>query len=270
MIPSLVLANESFEAEDTIKDDGEFKWELMLGISAIYAPEILKGVENNELEDYLDIPLWIDMSYKGFFIRSNKRRATTYSGELGYELISKEDWGLDIITKTYLPEINAEEIIERNDKPIPVFEGLATRDFGGGLALRYNKYEEDSRLTIEFAYLNSLNISNNWLVDSFYSYLIPYRNWDIYLGGGLTIYSNHVANYYYGISAEEVSPVREQYSAGMAFRAQFEIFAQYPISESWSFNTGVTQNYYSNSITKSPIIEDANITQLLIGFRYVY
>ena len=265
-----ILANDEVDNETQPEDDGAFRWELMLGISAVYDPEILKGVDNTEFEDYLEIPLWIDMSYKGFFIRSNKRRATTYSGEVGYELVANNDWGLDLISKTYLPEINPDEIFADQGKVIPILQGLKNREFAGGFALRYNQYQDNSIFTLEFAYLKSLEISNNWLIEGFYSYLIPYRNWDIYLGTGLTYYSSDVVNYYVGVSADEVTQFRSKYSPSSGFRAQFEFFAQHPISENWSFNVGITQNYYSKSIAHSPIIYHANITQLLVGLRYVY
>jgi outer membrane scaffolding protein for murein synthesis (MipA/OmpV family) len=100
--------------------------------------------------------------------------------------------------------------------------------------------------------------------------LLPYRNWDIYLGAGLTYYEQSLVDYYIGINADEVTINRPLHSADSGFRAQLEVYAQYPLSQSWSFNAGLTQSFYPNKIKRSPLVDKNKLTQLMVGVLYVF
>ena len=106
--------------------------------------------------------------------------------------------------------------------------------------------------------------------DSFYSYLLPYKNWDIYLGTGLTYFSQDIINYYIGVSPDEVLATRPEFEAKSGFRAQAEIYAQYPVSESWSFHTGITHSYFSSNVKDSPLVDTNQVTQVTLGVMYVF
>jgi outer membrane scaffolding protein for murein synthesis (MipA/OmpV family) len=266
---ALVLADD--DTQTTAPDNsGDFRWELMFGLGAVVEHSLLEGVHNNEFEDYLDIAILLDMSYKGFYIRSNRRRASELFGEIGYELVAKEDWGLDIIRKVYIPGFDPESITRNQDSPVPMQQGLTERMYGGGTALRYSHYQDDAIFTIEAAYLDSIKGSNTWLIDSFYSHLLPYRNWDFYLGAGLSFYSAQINQYFIGVAPGEVSTTRAAYQPGAGFRAQLEVLAQYPLSQGLSFNTGITQSFYSDNISDSPLFARQHVTQFMVGLRYVY
>ena len=119
--------------------DKTFSWQFMGGISGVYDQSPIKGDKQSEFEDYLDISLLFDLYYKGFFMQSNHRRssAATLGGEIGYELIVKDSWELDIITKVYVPGYEPSDIIDNNDSDIPTLSGLEDRGYGQGIGLRY-------------------------------------------------------------------------------------------------------------------------------------
>ena len=112
--------------------------------------------------------------------------------------------------------------------------------------------------------------ADGWLIDSFYSHLIQYKNWDIYLGGGATLYSSGVVDYYLGVNLNEANQFRPQHQGDVVVRLQSEIFVQYPIAQSWSFGAGITQNYYSKNAVDSPLADKQHLTQVLIGVMYVF
>lgn len=256
------------ENQQESENNGEFNWELMFEFGAAYDPSIYKDVEYSGT-DYLNLSIYIDLYYKGFFLRSIPNRSTSDLGEIGYELIAKEDWGLDLIFKFYIEGYEYKELLKDQDLPIPALEGLEDKDDGDGYALRYSKYQENTVLTVELARLNIDREKEYWLFESYYSHLIPYKNWDIYLGAGLTFYSHNISDYYLSINSNEISPLRNEYQAGSGFEATVEISAQYPISKNWSFNAGMSQSYFSGGIADSPIFERQNLTQFRIGIRYV-
>jgi outer membrane protein len=254
-----------------------FEWQFMVDLSLVSTPAILVDVEQTEAWDYFRLGLLLDMSYKGFFLQSNSRRSLTVidGGELGYQITVQKNWQLDVILKTYIEGFDPTEIINDQKQDIPQLAGLDERDVTGGIALRYSHFFDNTIFYIDFARAiagkdEQGDYSSGMIIDSFYSYLVPYRNWDIYLGAGFTYYDKVLMDYYIGIDADEVTINRPLYSASSSFRAQLEIYAQYPLSQSWSFNTGLTQTFYSNNIKRSPLVDKNKLTQLMVGVLYVF
>jgi hypothetical protein len=264
---SVYAADPQHKNEATVFDK-TFSWQAMGGISGVYEQSLLKGDTQSGLGDYLNISLMFDVYYKGFFIQSNHRRsdAVTLGGEIGYELIVEDNWELDILHKTYVPGYNPKDIIKNGHHDIPTLEGLEERDFGEGLGFRYSHFYEDSILSVDLAALST----NGWVADIFYSQLVPYRNWDIYLGAGFTHYSERVTDYFVGVNKNEVSEKRSFYKPGSSYKAQLEIFARHPISKKWSFSAGITQSYYSTAIKNSPIVGKQLLTEVMLGVLYVF
>jgi outer membrane scaffolding protein for murein synthesis (MipA/OmpV family) len=252
-----------------------FEWQFMLDLAFVDTQIILSDVEQTDAWDYFQLGLLLDISYKGFFLQTNSRRASTAlgSGEFGYQLTVQPDWQLDLIVKAYILGYTPEEILKEQN--IPQLEGLNERNPTGGIALRYSHFFDDSIFYVDIATARAVSNDQDGdvtglILDSFYSYLLPYRNWDIYLGAGLTYYDKAFIDYYIGIDADEVTSSRYLYEAEGGFRAQLEVYAQYPLSESWSFNAGVTQSFYTNNIKRSPLVDKNMFTELMIGVLYVF
>ena len=88
-----------------VSEEVEFIWQITLGLSAGVHKSILAGdTEGDRLSNTLDIPLLIDVYYKGFFIQSSQRRIEGIFGnaEFGYQVSATENWSLDILSKTYI------------------------------------------------------------------------------------------------------------------------------------------------------------------------
>lgn len=258
------------------EEESDFSWQAMIGLSAAYEPSLLKGVNQQDAVDFLNLALLLDVYYKGFFIQSNHRRAdglldgTSHGAEFGYRIEANDDQELDIIFKNYLGGFEPDELIDNKNKNIPTLEGLEDRLPGHGIAFRYSRFIEDQMYSLDLARLSMEGEESGWLIEGFYSYFIPYRNWDIYYGGVLTYYSSSIMDYFYGVDTDEVTSARELYQADAGFRAQLEVVVQYPISKNWSFNGAVTQSFYSDSFTDSPLVDKNNTTQIVLGVLYVF
>ena len=278
---SLCYGQETSENQENdantpvIKDD--FEWQIILDLSLIYDSSIITGIEQDGLAEYLLPGLLVDISYKGFYLQSNQRRSHVLLGgtELGYQLFIEDTWQLDLILKAYMQGYDSEDLIEYGGGDEELLAGLKDREVTIGAAIRYSQYFEDALFRIDFAY-GSSGIDENenhvggLIIDSFYSYLLPYKNWDIYLGAGLTYFSQDIVNYYIGVSADDVLATRPEYDAKAGFRAQTEIYAQYPVSESWSFHTGITHSYFSSNVKESPLVDTNQTTQVTLGVMYVF
>ncbi|GAA6172203.1 hypothetical protein NBRC116592_18730 [Colwellia sp. KU-HH00111] len=258
-----------------VKDD--FQWQFMVDLSLVDSQIILTNVEQTEPWDYFQLGLLLDISYKGFFLQTNSRRSSTVfgGGEFGYQITVQDDWQLDLIIKGYIQGYNPADIIKDQQEDIPQLSGLVVRNPTGGIALRYSHFFDNAVFYVDLAAARALGNDNRdgargIIVDSFYSYLLPYRNWDFYLGAGLTYYEQALVDYYIGVDASEVTNSRSLYEASGGFRGQLEIYAQYPLSQSWFFNASVTQNFYNNKVKQSPLVDKNRLTQLMVGVLYVF
>ena len=258
-----------------VKD--EFEWQFILDLSLVYDPKIIAGIEQEDPWHYFMPGVLVDLSYKGFFLQSNQRRSNMLLGglELGYQLLVKENWQLDLIGKAYMQGYDSESLIEYGGGDEDLISGLREREATAGIALRYSYYFQDALFTLDLASAHVGDDENGdhvqgFIVDSFYSYLLPYRNWDIYLGAGLTYYSQDLVDYYIGVGATETTENRPEFIADDGFRGQLEVYAQHPISANWSFNTGITHSIFSSSVKDSPIVDTNHITQVMVGVLYVF
>jgi hypothetical protein len=258
-----------------VKD--KFEWQFMTALSLVSAPTIYTDVKQREVWNYVELGLLFDISYNGFFLQTNTRRSSAIidGGELGYQITVQDNWQLDVIIKDYIESFDPVETIEDQKKDIPQLKGLDERDSTTGIALRYSHFFDQAIFYLDIAYAyagknEKGNYITGFIIDSFYSYLIPYQNWDIYLGAGLTYYNKEFIDYYIGVNPDEVTSDRLLYNADSNFRAQLEIYAQYPLSQSWSFNTGLTQTFYSNKIKQSPLVDRNKLTQFMVGVLYVF
>lgn len=252
----------------------EFSWQISLGFGLGVHQTVFAGdYEAGSCARCIRIPLLVDAYYKGFFLQSSKKRSEGVFGqdEFGYQISTQKNWSLDILSKTYLDELDSEEIIEENELENSLLEGLSKRREGQGLAIRYSRFFDEDILYVDIASLYTTDAANDYVVDLYYSHFIPYYNWDIYIGGGLTYFSESTTNYYFGIDESEVTEQREHYQVSKgAFSAQLEAIALYPMTENWTFNIGVHQTYYSNEIADSPITERKNTLIASFGVLYAF
>jgi len=269
---TLSYANEKkLENESTVFNE-TFSWQIQMGLSGYYYDIILKDVEQVDTIDFINASLLIDFYYKGFFIQSNHRRTDTHTlgAEVGYQLIVNDEWELDIISKSYIGGFDPEFIQDDSSRDIPIIEGLDSRSIGSGVGLRYNRYFENSQLSIDVASLGLSSSVNGWLVEAFYTQLIPYRNWDIYLNSSITFYAKETMDYYFGIDPHEVTEIRPLYTAKSDIKVQLEAFFQHPITEKWTFNAGFSYSRYLGDITDSPIVDQPDASQIMLGVLYVF
>lgn len=272
LVSFISVAVDSELDKQTTVFNQTFSWQAMAGFSIDYTQSPLKSVKQEDIFDHLSLSVMIDLYYKGFFIQTDHRRSGSIKlgAEIGYQLYVDEYWELDILSKSYISSYSPDELIENKNEDIPTLVGLAERKMGDAITLRYSYFKDDAVLSLDLASLSPFSETDGWLVDFYYNDLIIYRNWDIYVGGGLTYYSGQVVDYYYGVKEEEVTAFRSFYKPDDGFKGTFEIYARHPISQNWSFNLGITQTYYSNVIKRSPLVAKQHISQFLLGVFYVF
>lgn len=260
------------EANENQESD-EFQWQIALEVGFAAGASPLVGAKESSLDDHLNINLLVDLSYKRFFIQTNKNG---YSGidpklEMGLHLLEKGNWQLDLIHTNYVVGFTENYAgIVYSEEGIDELKGIKSRNPDSSTGFRFMFTENDTQLWFDVVTDVADSYHGGWIFDAYYNKRQQYRNWDLYFGSGFTFYSRDVNNYYYGIDIDEATNYRPEYQAGAGYRVIFDAYAQLPLSESWLFNSGISFNYYSSAIANSPIIRQQHQLQGMMSFRYVF
>jgi len=266
----LLLVVMPIKAEQTQQEqDDDFSWQLMASFSLRNNTSIIAGADKG---GELGFRLPIDLYYKGFFIQSSSRKFSSLDQgvTLGYELMGEEHWQLDVISNDYFTGFSEKGLDIFDDDYPPELKGIKEREEDESQGLRFTYFMDDAVIWVDAAANIITDVHKGWVIDSYYSLLYPYRNWDFYLGTGFTYYSSKFTDYYYGVDADEVTDFRPTYEASGSYRIQFEAIAQYPLSESWLLGAGLNYSHYSTSISDSPLVDRNNNLQFILDFRYVF
>lgn len=263
---------------DEFKD--EFSWNVTLEAGFVFDPTLLDGAKQDDFGDYTAIDIWIDLYYKGFFVQTNRYRSSGNFGatELGYELHLGEDYEINLISKSYLAGFDSRNVGQINDEFIPELVGIKQRQFAPSQGVRYMRYLHDSVLWVDVAVDLIAGYHRGWVLDTFYTRTLEYRNLDFSLGAGVTAFSADMTNYYFGVDADEVIselgqdlvPIRPFYEPGFGYRAELEAIIRYPLAQDWLFTAGATLSHYSDSISDSPLVARANVFRFKLSVSYVF
>lgn len=272
LLTGLLQTAESRASNPQPDQPEDFSWNLTLGVALVSNPTHIAGAEQYEAKHYWGVQASLDLYYKGFFLQTNKHRFDGFmtGSELGYELIVEDEYEIDLISKSYLVGFDENNAGLVRDESIPELEGIKSRGVGSNQGVRYIRYLDDAVYWVDVATDLFNNKHDGFVVDGFYSRILPIRNWDISLGVGATYFSEDINNYYFSVSEYEAREFRPVYDAGDGYRIELEASAQKPVWEDWLFSAGVTLSHFSDSIADSPLVARQNVLRFQVGISYVF
>ncbi|WJG09803.1 MipA/OmpV family protein [Aliiglaciecola sp. LCG003] len=247
-------------------------WNVTVEMGLVSDPTLIKGGEQHEFADFTTVDIWLDLYYKGFFIQSNRYRSSGYIGatELGYELHLDEDYEVALINKNYVAGYNQTSVGLIDNQFNQQLAGINTRKYSPSQGIRYLRYLDNAVAWVDLSADLLTRRHKGWVIDTFYSHVIENRNWDISVGAGLTLFSQNMTDYYFGVDAAEVAVNRPYYQPSRGLRAEVEAIARYPLSASWLFTVGTTVSHYSNTIKNSPLVARQNVVRFKMSVSYVF
>lgn len=261
----IAQASNRLYADNTLDPSDGFAWDWSLGLSYYGTTEAIAGIKYT---DGLEAHVNLTLSYNDFYLDIDHSQL---SGGviLGYNLIEKYDWSLDILTTDVAYGFNEFGLYYNQDQVIDELSGIDERhsDFGAGLRLT----RSFGPTQISFEVLHDISGAHQGLTATgFVSTIKDWRNWEFRFGGGYQIYSSDYTQYYYGISPHEATQNRPVYEPSTGYSLLAEFHSEVPINEDWVFLSGLLAKWYSRDITQSPIVEHPLKVEAKIGVRYVF
>lgn len=260
------FASNRYYADNTLEPTQGFAWDWSVGTSYYVEDTYLVGIDS--YDDGIELDLNVALSYDNFYLDFDHNQL---SGGLvvGYSLVDKFDWGLDLLGTNTQAGFDEKGLGFYNKGVVDELAGIRSRKYDFDVGLRLTRRFENSQVSLE--YLHDVSGTHNgWVVNTFFSHILPWRNWEFRSGVGVSAYSKEFTNYYFGIEKSEVASNRPMYQTDIGTSLVFEFHAEYPINKDWVFLAGLLSTWFSKEIHDSPIISQDYQHKAKVGVRYVF
>ncbi len=259
-------ASNRYYADNQLEPTPGFAWDWSLGAGYYIEDSYLTGLD--AYDDGIEPDLQLTMNYDRFYLDIDRSQL---SGNLivGFSLVDKFDWGVDLIATNTQAGFDETGLKIYNNKVIPELAGVRKRRFDMDAGLRLSRRFDESQLSFEL--LQDVSGSHNGLIaNAFASHIIPWHNWELRAGGGVSIFSSDFTDYYFGIRGDEARTDRPVYHPGSGYSLIVEFHAEYPLSKDWVFYMGWMSTWFSQAISDSPIVSQSYQHKAKVGMRYVF
>ncbi|WP_062570565.1 MULTISPECIES: MipA/OmpV family protein [Pseudoalteromonas] len=259
-------ASNRYYADNTLEPSQGFAWDWGVGAGYYIEDSYLVGMDS--YNDGFEPDIHLALSYEHFYLDYDQSQL---SGGLtiGYSVIDKFEWGLDLVGTNIQSGFDETGLAFYEEDVIEELAGIKSRNYDFDVGLRLSRRFDNSQ--ISFEYLHDISGAHNgWVMNSFFSQIIPWRNWEFRSGIGLSAYSEDFTNYYFGITPSEANSNRPVYTPSTSYSLIFEFHAEYPINQNWVFLTGWLSTWFSDDIHHSPIVSQEYQHKAKVGLRYVF
>ena len=259
-------ASNRYYADNTLEPSQGFAWDWGVGAGYYIEDSYLVGMDS--YNDGFEPDIHLALSYEHFYLDYDQSQL---SGGLtiGYSVVDKFEWGLDLVGTNIQSGFDETGLAFYEEDVIEELAGIKSRNYDFDVGLRLSRRFDNSQ--ISFEYLHDMSGAHNgWVMNSFFSQIIPWRNWEFRSGIGLSAYSEDFTNYYFGITPSAANSNRPVYTPSTASSLIFEFHAEYPINQNWVFLTGWLSTWFSDDIHHSPIVSQEYQHEAKVGLRYVF
>jgi outer membrane scaffolding protein for murein synthesis (MipA/OmpV family) len=180
-------------------------------------------------------------------------------GDLGARWVSDNGWVLGAVGRINaggFGNTESEELQGLEERQWTVELGPLIGWRGWPLHLEYKLYMDafDRADGLKGEFTVSFPTEYSW------GYLVPYVK--------LVHQDSDYNNYYYGVSADEALPSRQEYSAGASNNIVAQFRVGYAISERWLLTGYIASEWLGSSIQDSPIVDEDQIWSFNLGLAY--
>lgn len=224
-----------------------WEYELDLGIAASFRRGLIDGVIDDEGQLSLSLLLSGGAYYGDFYVEANP--TTRHPLTLGYTLKRREKYQINMVLESYFFTIE-------DDKPhiTSKLSGIQTRHASLEAGIEYvgsvGNFDIRSRLLHDVLSRHDGAIASIEIARPYFTrkaFFLP--------SIGITYISKDATDYYFGISQQESSGIRETYRPNGAIIGSIALYVERPINESLSVVGFAGYSVFSSAIADSPIVQ---------------
>ncbi|MBS3796310.1 MipA/OmpV family protein [Pseudoalteromonas sp. BDTF-M6] len=266
LVSQQTLATNRYYSDNRLEPQPGFNWDWSIGAGYYIEDSYLVGLDS--YDDGLEPDLNLVVSYNNFYLDIDHSQL---SGGLviGYSLIDKFDWGLDIVGTNVQSGFDETGLKIYDRDVVDELAGIDRRHYDFDVGLRLTRRFGDAQLSFELMH-DVTGTHNSWIFTSFLTRISQYRNWELRTGLGVNYYGGDFTDYYFGIDPHETTDQRSVYKAHASQSLVLELHAEHPLSQNWVFLAGWLSTWFSSEISDSPIISQEYQHKAKVGVRYVF
>ncbi len=249
--PAVHAAGEVTE----IQLDNVPKGTVALGFGRRFGDTPYKGVSNVSSQDNENssdlVPLYY---YEGEYLFA-------HGTSFGVHLLDSDHFKIDLVSRYRFDRIE--------DSDDPFFEGVNERrqSLDSGLSVTWKtQWGELSTSAVH----DSLDRHGGSEVEVTYRY--PWRNnkWLVTPFISYVYQDSTLADYYYGVSAEEARPDRPAYEASSARSVRLGVGTTYKVNKRFVVFANAAHETLDSTVKDSPLVDEDSLTSAYLGFAYQF
>ncbi|REL25779.1 MipA/OmpV family protein [Thalassotalea euphylliae] len=244
-------------------EESKAYWELDLGLVATYRNTLIDSID--EFDGTVELDAVIS---GGFYVNNFFAEVAPLSGRpftLGHILHKSETRQLSLIAESLFFELS-EDDQERGN----LLDGIEKREISTEIGFEYfgifRKF--DVRLAVVHDALSrhhgtvaSLDVSRPYFT----------RHLMFLPGISVSVYDDNATDYYYGVSAEEVTDFRPLYRPGASWVGRARLYVERPMTDDWSIIAAASVSLFSDNIRNSPLVSGRDaVYSLSIGALWTF
>ena len=236
--------------EQTEQNSDGFYWEADLGLLLSFQKILIPDVYDQDESLGLSVILAGGAYYDNFFVEASplSGRPLTF----GYSLFTKEDKQVNIIAESLFFELS-----EDDKEKGSILDGIRDRESSMEFGVEY--FAIFKKFDVRFKLMHDGLNKHNGSVASF-EISRPFFTRHILVMPGVAVYyiDDNAANYYYGVSQDEVNELRPAYEATASIFATARLYLERPINDDWSIVSSASYTAVSSGVSDSPLLRGRN------------
>lgn len=215
--------------------------------------------ESDDQLNFLNIGIDARLRYKDVFIELVEGSFSNIT--LGYIASTSDTGSLELIgTNVFNP-------VERNH--VPGLESVNDRDGDFNLGFRSSAYRGNTVFQLEL--MADVSGSHEGVIGAAHiGRQKQIRNWNLHGLLGARLFTDEVADYYLGVSAEEATATLPEYKGKAGLLPTVQLGATLPLSEKWIFEAQAQYTHLPDNISDSPLAQGDAIYAAQLGVSYVF
>ncbi|MEO2266287.1 MipA/OmpV family protein [Pseudoalteromonas sp. YIC-656] len=266
LLSSTSFASNRYYSDNQLEPQQGFNWDWSIGAGYYIEDSYLVGLDS--YDDGLEPDLNLVITYDKFYLDVDHSQLSG-GMVIGYSLIDKYEWGLDIVGTNVQSGFDETGLKVYDRDVVEELKGIDRRHYDFDVGLRMSRRFEDSQISFEMLH-DVTGTHNGWIFTGFLTSIEQYRNWEFRAGMGINYYSSDFTDYYFGIAPHEATTERPIYNATSSHSYVLEFHAEYPLTQNWVFLAGWLSTWFSEGIADSPIISQSYQHKAKVGVRYVF
>ncbi|NMP32432.1 MipA/OmpV family protein [Thalassotalea sp. M1531] len=238
---------EHFPVKEQQDSADKMYWEVDVAFLLTYRKIIIPDIVEREKKISAAINLSGGFYYKDFFVEAAPLSGRPFT--IGYSLFSDESQQVNLITESLFFKLDEDSQESGN-----MLDGINERKSSMEVGVEYFSILKKNDIRLKLLH-DGLNRHNGTIATFEISRPFFTKHFMLVPGIAVSYVDDNAADYYYGVSREEVRSFRPEYHAKGSVISTVRVYLERPLNDSWSIVASGKYSYFGEGIADSPLVQ---------------